>query len=90
MEMIITCDGQVRAIYGEEVPLETLGIVHIRRASHVEPTIEGQWSVDLAPLGGATLGPFRKRSQALEAEHDWLRAHWLHTPSEYPVRKEDA
>ena len=31
----------------------------------------------LAPWGGPRLGPFPKRSQALEAERQWLEQHWL-------------
>ena len=82
MELIITCDGQVRAVYGEEIPLETLGLLKITRASHVEPTPAGEWSVDLSPVGGLTLGPFGRRSEALEAEQGWLLAHWLRAASD--------
>ena len=32
---------------------------------------------DLSPVGGPMLGPFSKRSQALNAEQDWLNSHWL-------------
>ena len=77
MELIITPAGQIRAVYGEEIPLEALGLLDITRASHVEPTPDGRWNVDLAPVGGATLGPFDRRSDALAAEHGWLLTHWL-------------
>jgi hypothetical protein len=33
-------DGSARAIYGEEIDLEELGVVELRRASRVEPTSE--------------------------------------------------
>ena len=49
----------------------------IQRGSHVEPNERGQWLADLAPVGGPVLGPFRLRSEALEAERDWLEQHWL-------------
>ncbi len=39
----------------------------------------GFWYADLAPVGGPVLGPFLKRSTALEAELDWLVAHWRPT-----------
>ena len=58
----------------------SLGTVNIRRASHVEPTTEGRWTADLSPVGGPMLGPFALRSEALDAEQQWLLHHWL-TPS---------
>jgi hypothetical protein len=33
-------DGTARTLYGEEINLAELGVVEIRRASHVEPTKE--------------------------------------------------
>ena len=33
-------DGSARTIYGEEIDLAELGVVELRRASHVEPTKE--------------------------------------------------
>ena len=33
-------DGNARTIYGEEIDLAELGVVELRRASHVEPTKE--------------------------------------------------
>ena len=33
-----------------------------------------------APVGGPVLGPFDRRSEALEAERAWLEAHWLLPP----------
>jgi hypothetical protein len=81
MELIITATGQVRAIYAEKIDLATLGPPTITRASHVEPGPDGRWSADLGPVGGPVLGPFAHRSTALEAEHAWLRQHWLPHPS---------
>jgi len=77
MHMIVTPDGTVRAIYGEEIPLEEFGRLEITRASTVEPTPDGQWLVDLAPVGGPKLGPFGRRSVALRAEVAWLTARGL-------------
>ena len=77
MDLIITPAGTANAIYGEEVPLAELGTLSIVRASTVEPTPDGQWQVDLAPVGGPQLGPFARRSDAIAAEVDWLRRHWL-------------
>ena len=44
------------------------------------PTADGRWTADLRPVGGPVLGPFARRSEALEAERAWLEANWL-TPS---------
>lgn len=77
MELIITSSGNVRGLYSEEIELTSLGSARISRASHVEPTAEGQWSADLSPLGGPLLGPFAQRSSALAAELAWLEEHWL-------------
>lgn len=77
MELVIAVTGQVHCVYGEDLDLRALGQVSIRRGSHVEPTADGRWTVDLAPVNGPTLGPFATRSEALTAEVAWLREHWL-------------
>ena len=77
MELRISPTGLIRAVYGEAIPLDTLGALAITRASSVEPGADGQWHVDLASVGGPTLGPFGRRTEALRAESDWLCGHWL-------------
>ena len=77
MELIIQPDGSARCIYSEVISLTGLGQATINRASHVEPTKDGTWLADLSPVGGPTLGPFEKRTLALEAEVVWLRENWL-------------
>ena len=77
MELIIESNGGVRCIYNEAVDLHSLGKPVITRASHVEPNSTGRWIADLAPVDGPTLGPFEKRTDALAAEVQWLRDHWL-------------
>ena len=77
MELRIDPGGTIRCVYDEALPLADLGAVSITRASHVEPTSDGQWTADLTPVAGPVLGPFRQRSEALAAEHDWLDQHWL-------------
>jgi hypothetical protein len=77
MELLIDPAGHVRCLYGEEIDLATFGPLQISRGSHVEPTPEGCWTADLAPVGGPQLGPFTSRSEALEAERQWLLEHWL-------------
>ncbi len=75
MELVIDPGGVVRCVYGEELDLAGLGTVEIHRASHVEPDAAGAWWADLAPVGGPTLGPYPRRSDALAAEIAWLSAH---------------
>lgn len=77
MQLVVTADGDLRFIYAESVDLRSLGLTVIRRGSYVEPDAAGSWLVDLAPVAGPRLGPFAKRSDALEAEVAWLQEHWL-------------
>jgi hypothetical protein len=77
VKLIMEPDGQVRCVYGEAIDLGQLGILAIRRASHVEPDASGRWSADLTPIGGPVLGPFSSRSEALAAERGWLEENWL-------------
>ena len=77
MQILIGPSGNLRCLYGEALDLAAFGKLQIRRASHVEPTAEGQWLADLSPLSGPVLGPFAARSEALAAEEAWIAAHWL-------------
>lgn len=68
--------GSVSFVWDDDLAdLKEHGAVSIRRASHVEPDENGDWIVDLAPVGGPTLGPFDLRAEALAAEREWLRWH---------------
>jgi hypothetical protein len=75
MQLIVDPQGQLHCLYAEAIDLAALGSVGIRRASHVEPDVDGRWWADLAPVGGPKLGPFDRRSGALRAESDWLEQH---------------
>ena len=66
-------DGVARCIYDEGIDLREIGTLKITRASHVEPDAEGYWWADMGPSGGLMLGPYGSRSEALEAEREWLR-----------------
>lgn len=77
MLLVITPDGTTRCLYGEAIDLHTLGLVTIARGSHVEPDDQGQWWADMAPRDGPRLGPYARRSEALQAEVAWLEANWL-------------
>jgi hypothetical protein len=77
MDLLVLPDGTLRAVYAEAIDLHALGRPAIARASHVEPDAQGHWSADLTLVGGPVLGPFERRSDALDAEQAWLEAHWL-------------
>lgn len=82
MELRIDSGGKVRCLYDETIDLHELGALSISRGSHVEPTSDGRWLVDLSPVNGPELGPFLTRSIALTAEVAWLNEHWLMPISE--------
>jgi hypothetical protein len=77
MELFIGPAGAVSALYSEELDLRSLGLLAIRRASHVEPMRGGVWTADLSPVGGPILGPFAQRSQAIAAETRWIETELL-------------
>jgi hypothetical protein len=81
MHLVILPGGTVKAVYGETIDLAALGPPRIARASHVEPTPDGRWTADLRPVGGPVIGPFPRRSEALDAERAWLEINWLAAPS---------
>lgn len=73
--VIIQPDGVLQFLYDDclQLLLET-GKPMIRRASHIEPTVEGDWFADLSLSGGPVFGPFALRQDAVEAERHWLAA----------------
>jgi hypothetical protein len=71
----VNADGTLAFVWDDELAeLLELGPATVTRASHVEPTADGQWTADLSPIGGPVLGPFRLRREALAAEMKWLSA----------------
>ncbi|MBN8602952.1 MAG: hypothetical protein J0M26_18085 [Planctomycetes bacterium] len=77
MKLVIGPNGNIRTLYCEEIDLQKLGRIQISRGSYVEPNENGQWMVDLSPLSGPTLGPYSKRSEALQVEIEWIEERWL-------------
>ena len=75
MDLFIAPNGTALAIYDEAIDLHTLGTTTITRASHVEPNASGQWFADM--VDGPQLGPFDRRSEALQAEVMWLTENRL-------------
>jgi hypothetical protein len=86
MQLRVDPGGGVRCLFTEAIDLHGLGAATIRRASRVDPDVEGKWWAELSPIGGPTLGPFALRSEALDAERQWLEVHWLDAPSTCPPR----
>jgi len=72
MDLFVDSAGDIRCIYGEELDLRELGQLTITRASHVEPDRDGFWWADMGPVDGPVLGPFKNRTEALQAERGWL------------------
>ncbi len=72
MELVVGADGAVGCIYDEALDLREIGKLQITRASHVEPDRDGFWWADMGPVGGPVLGPFKNRTEALQAEREWL------------------
>ena len=77
MQLVVESSGNIRCIYGEQIELALMGKMQIVRVSHVEPDGQGNWWADLSPVNGPNLGPFARRSHALEAEIKWIERYWL-------------
>lgn len=84
MTLLVDPQGTIQAVYDEQLDWAAFGPPQIRRASHVEPTANGQWTADLAPVNGPVLGSFALRSQALAAERIWLDTYWLRAGCQRP------
>ena len=82
--IVLLPNGTVRCVYKDELRpvLDEMGLMTIRRASHVEPNENGEWVADLEPVGGPLLGPFRLRTVALHAEWEWLQENLPHLSAE--------
>ena len=48
------------------------GKLQITQASHVAPDRDGFWWADMGQVEGPVLGPFSRRTEALQAERGWL------------------
>ena len=77
IDLVVATNGETQMIFDDRLDVRSVGCIAIRRGSHVEPTLDGQWTADLSPVDGPTLGPFDKRSEALAAEVAWLQQNWL-------------
>jgi hypothetical protein len=73
LTVIVERDGSATFIYDDRLAALFEGChAKTRRASHVEPCADG-WDADMTPVGGpASLGSFKTRGEALEAEVAYL------------------
>ena len=77
---IVIQNGRVQFVYDDELSeVLTIGPAKVSRVSHVEPAEDGGWTADMSPIGGPILKnpdgqAFAFRSEALEAEREWLRS----------------
>lgn len=80
IEIMIRPDGSIAFIHDDSVTesLKDIGKTSIKRASNVEPTEDGQWNVDMSPVGGPeSLGiTFDKRADALASEVEFLKENF--------------
>ena len=72
MKIKVQPDGTITHIYTEKLDLGGIGKPTTKRASCVEPDKDNKWIADLALSSGPVLGTFETRSEALEAEVEWL------------------
>lgn len=78
VDIVIRAGGRAEFIYSDAArPFMGAGPAVVRRASHVEPDANGNWTADLSPVSGPVLGPFALRQDALAAEMAWIRANVL-------------
>lgn len=82
MNLYIRPDGSAQCIYDEKIPLQEMGAIDIKRASHVEPDPDrpGKWFADLNPVGGPRVTGFDTRADALAYEIQWLEAQLTMRP----------
>lgn len=76
----ITQEGALVYVYQDDHPLASLaqdGRATTARASHVEPTPDGRWQADMAPVGGPLLPPTSARAESLALELTWIRENLL-------------
>jgi len=74
MNILVAPDGTARCVYGEAVDLRALGHLELRRASFVEPDVQGRWHADLSPVSTGWRRPDRDQRSALTRPRAVLRA----------------
>jgi len=74
MVVAILPNGEIQFIYSDALApvIAALGGGVTARASHVEPTPNGQWQADMSPVNGPCLPPTATRAASLAQEVEWL------------------
>jgi len=74
MNIYFRPNGTAQCLYSDNINLNKLGALDIKRASHAEPDEQkpGTWYIDLSPVGGPRVDGFSSRAAALDAEERWL------------------
>lgn len=76
MLIAVMPNGDVQMIYSDSMrEILEEGQGSIRRASHVEPTIDNKWEADMSPIGGEILSGFDTREAALKAEVEYIETN---------------
>jgi hypothetical protein len=83
VDILINENGDVVSVYNDDMRdvYSALGDFTLERASHVEPTHDGRWLVDLSPFISRCKGLpymyafFEKRRDAIKFEIEWIRRH---------------
>lgn len=87
--LVVRPDGTVEFIYADFLArVLDAGDFAIRRASHVEPTPDGKWQADMAPVGGPRLDATLTRAATLAMEVHWIEKNWLLRPRPEPSAPE--
>ena len=77
MDLVIDGRGGITCVYGEDIPLQELGNVTIRRASHVEPDTQGgrTWRQLAVRLSGLLTSAARRLMRKGFGSNSGLPAH---------------
>ena len=81
MHLVVAPDGTARDLRRDDRPGRAWPPRPSPAPATSSRTPKAAGTPDLRPVDGPVLGPFDRRSEALEAEVAWLEAHWLTPPS---------
>lgn len=72
--IFIRPDGEIKHVYSDDLRflVDQAKHVEISRGSTVEPTSDGLWVADMAPIHGPKSPAFKLRSEALDWEIDYI------------------
>jgi len=82
-EVTIVLEGaEIRYVYDDDVAdaISPIGRSEIRRASNVEPLVDGIWRADMSAVGARPMFGTR-RSDLIKREVSWLESHGVPFPA---------